>query len=195
MRPLRHQRLRRAQPRPGATGARRPLGGSRTAHGDLLGRDEAAAGSRQRARALARCPLPRWARLHRRDRAPVGEPPDPRGGDRARTAVAGRRVPARHRQAPGGRAGAGGMTEILLLGRRAVREVVRLPAATVPTLFIPVFFLAVNIGQVSKTFPSTTSFLHGQGYVGFQLPVSLIFALCTTTSGFALVTEIDLGYF
>jgi ABC-2 type transport system permease protein len=87
------------------------------------------------------------------------------------------------------------MTEVLLLGRRAVREVIRLPAATVPTLFIPLFFLAVNIGQISKTFPSTTPFLHGQGYVGFQLPVSLMFAVCTATSGLALVTEIDMGYF
>jgi ABC-2 type transport system permease protein len=87
------------------------------------------------------------------------------------------------------------MTEVALLGRRAVREVIRLPAATVPTLFIPLFFLAVNIGQISKTFPSTTPFLHGQGYVGFQLPVSLMFAVCTATSGLALVTEIDLGYF
>jgi len=87
------------------------------------------------------------------------------------------------------------MTEVLLLGRRAVREVVRLPAATIPTLFIPLFFLAVNIGQISKTFPSSTPFLHGQGYVGFQLPVSLMFAVCTATSGLALVTEIDLGYF
>jgi ABC-2 type transport system permease protein len=87
------------------------------------------------------------------------------------------------------------MTEVLLLGRRAVREVIRLPAATVPTLFIPLFFLAVNIGQISKTFPPTTPFLHGQGYVGFQLPVSLMFAVCTATSGLALVTEIDLGYF
>lgn len=87
------------------------------------------------------------------------------------------------------------MTEVLLLGRRAVREVIRLPAATVPTLFIPLFFLAVNIGQISKTFPATTPFLHGQGYVGFQLPVSLMFAVCTATSGLALVTEIDLGYF
>ena len=87
------------------------------------------------------------------------------------------------------------MTEVFLLGRRAVREVIRLPAATVPTLFIPLFFLAVNIGQISKTFPSTTPFLHGQGYVGFQLPVSLMFAVCTATSGLALVTEIDLGYF
>jgi ABC-2 type transport system permease protein len=87
------------------------------------------------------------------------------------------------------------MTEVVLLGRRAVREVIRLPAATVPTLFIPLFFLAVNIGQISKTFPPTTPFLHGQGYVGFQLPVSLMFAVCTATSGLALVTEIDMGYF
>ena len=87
------------------------------------------------------------------------------------------------------------MTETLLLGRRAVREVARYPEATIPTLFIPLFFLAVNIGQVSKTFPSTTPFLHGQGYVAFQLPVSLMFAVATATSGLALVTEIDNGYF
>jgi ABC-2 type transport system permease protein len=84
---------------------------------------------------------------------------------------------------------------MLLLGRRAVREVVRYPEATIPTLFIPLFFLAVNIGQVSKTFPSTTPFLHGQGYVAFQMPVSLMFATATATTGLALVTEIDSGYF
>jgi ABC-2 type transport system permease protein len=87
------------------------------------------------------------------------------------------------------------MTEVALLGRRAVREVVRYPEATIPTLFIPLFFLIVNIGQVSKTFPSSTPFLKGQGYVAFQLPVSLMFAVATATSGLALVTEIDLGYF
>ena len=87
------------------------------------------------------------------------------------------------------------MTEVLLLGRRAVREIGRIPEATIPALFIPLFFLVVNIGQVSKTFPDTTPFLHGQGYVAFQLPVSLMFAVATATSGLALVTEIDLGYF
>ena len=87
------------------------------------------------------------------------------------------------------------MTETLLLGRRAVREVLRYPEATIPTLFIPLFFLAVNVGQVSKTFPSSTPFLHGQGYAAFQLPVSLMFAVATATSGLALVTEIDNGYF
>src|SRR5437762_12073491 len=87
------------------------------------------------------------------------------------------------------------MTEVVLLGRRAVREIARYPEATIPALFIPLFFLAVNIGQVSKTFPSSTPFLDGQGYVAFQLPVSLMFAVATATSGLALVTEIDLGYF
>ena len=87
------------------------------------------------------------------------------------------------------------MNEVVLLGRRAVREVLRLPEATIPVLFIPLFFLVVNIGQVSKTFPSTTPFLKGQGYVAFQLPVSLLFATATATTGLALVTEIDLGYF
>src|SRR3954454_18486480 len=87
------------------------------------------------------------------------------------------------------------MTEVLLLGRRAVREVVRYPEATIPVLFIPLFFLAVNIGQIEKTFPSSTPFLMGQGYVAFQLPVSLMFGVATAISGLALVTEIDLGYF
>jgi len=87
------------------------------------------------------------------------------------------------------------MTEVLLLGRRAVREILRYPEATIPVLFIPLFFLAVNIGQVSPTFPSSTPFLQGQGYVAFQLPVSLMFAVATATSGLALVTEIDSGYF
>jgi ABC-2 type transport system permease protein len=87
------------------------------------------------------------------------------------------------------------MTELLLLGRRSVREVFRYPEATIPTLFIPLFFLAVNIGQVSKTFPSSTPFLKGQGYVAFQLPVSLMFAVATAVSGLALVTDIDNGYF
>jgi ABC-2 type transport system permease protein len=87
------------------------------------------------------------------------------------------------------------VTEIYLLGRRSVREIFRFPEATIPVLFIPLFFLAVNIGQVSETFPSTTPFLEGQSYVAFQLPVSLLFAVATAISGLALVTEIDLGYF
>ena len=87
------------------------------------------------------------------------------------------------------------MTETLLLARRALREGVRTPEAIVPTLFIPLFFLAVNIGQVEETYPSSTYFLNGQSYAAFQIPVSLMFATATASSGLALVTEIDNGYF
>jgi len=86
------------------------------------------------------------------------------------------------------------MNETLLLARRAVREVWRIPAATIPALFIPVFFLVVNLGQVNRIFPSTTPFLHGQHYVAFQIPVSLVFAVSSATSGLAMVTDIDVGY-
>ena len=86
------------------------------------------------------------------------------------------------------------MNETVLLARRAVREVYRLPTATIPGLFIPVFFLVVNLGQVNRIFPPSTPFLHGQHYVAFQIPVSLVFAVSTATSGLALVTDIDIGY-
>lgn len=87
------------------------------------------------------------------------------------------------------------MSEVLLLARRASKEIARYPEATIPVLFIPLFFLAVNIGQVSETFPNTTPFLFGQDYAAFQLPVSLMFAVATATTGLAIVTEIDNGYF
>ncbi len=86
------------------------------------------------------------------------------------------------------------MRETMLLARRAVREVWRLPAATLPALLIPVFFLVVNLGQVNRIFPSSTPFLHGQHYVAFQIPVSLVFAVSSATSGLAMVTDIDIGY-
>jgi ABC-2 type transport system permease protein len=86
------------------------------------------------------------------------------------------------------------MKETLLLARRAVREVWRLPAATLPAVFIPVFFMVVNIGQVNRIFPSSTPFLQGQHYVAFQVPVSLVFAVSSATSGLAMVTDIDIGY-
>jgi ABC-2 type transport system permease protein len=57
-----------------------------------------------------------------------------------------------------------------------------------------VFFMVVNIGQVNKIFQPSTPFLHGQHYVAFQVPVSLVFAVSTVTSGLAMVTDIDIGY-
>ena len=88
------------------------------------------------------------------------------------------------------------MTYALVLGRRALREGVRTPEAIVPTLFIPLFFLVVNVGQAARIFPgSTTDFLHGQGYGAFQLPSSMLLAASFGTGALFLVEEIEGGYF
>src|ERR671933_3005801 len=88
------------------------------------------------------------------------------------------------------------MTHALVLGRRALREGMRTPEAIVPTLFIPIFFLVVNVGQAAKIFPSaSTGFLHGQGYGAFQLPNSLLLAASFGTAALFLVEEIEGGYF
>jgi ABC-2 type transport system permease protein len=88
------------------------------------------------------------------------------------------------------------MTQALVLGQRALREAWRAPDALLPTLFIPLFFLVVNVGQVAKIFPSrSTGFLHGQGYGAFQLPSSLLLAASFGTAALFLVEEIEGGYF
>jgi ABC-2 type transport system permease protein len=88
------------------------------------------------------------------------------------------------------------MTDALVLGRRALREGIRTPEAIVPTLFIPLFFLVVNVGQVARIFPgSSTDFLHGQGYGAFQLPSSMLLAASFGSAALFLVEEIEGGYF
>jgi ABC-2 type transport system permease protein len=88
------------------------------------------------------------------------------------------------------------MTQALALGQRALREALRTPEALVPTLFIPLFFLVVNVGQAGKIFPSaSTEFLKGQGYGAFQLPSSLLLAGSFGTAALFLVEDIEGGYF
>src|SRR5437773_4629521 len=88
------------------------------------------------------------------------------------------------------------MTFAWVLGRRALREAWRTPEALVPTLFIPLFFLVVNVGQAGKIFPAaSTTFLKGQGYMAFQLPNSLLLAASFGTAALFLVEDIEGGYF
>src|SRR4029079_16264916 len=115
-------------------------------------------------------------------------------------ADARRRVPRRHRPHPlqRGRCRAGGvvMRYAWVLGQRALRAAWRTPDALVPTLFIPLFFLVVNVGQAGKIFPAaSTEFLKGQGYGAFQLPQSLLLAASFGTAALFLVEEIEGGYF
>jgi ABC-2 type transport system permease protein len=83
-----------------------------------------------------------------------------------------------------------------VLGGRALREALRTPDSLAPTLFIPVFFLVVNFGQAGKIFPAnSTSFLHGQTYAAFQLPISLLLAASFGAAALYLVEDIEGGYF
>jgi ABC-2 type transport system permease protein len=83
-----------------------------------------------------------------------------------------------------------------VLAGRALREGIRTPEAVVPTLFIPLFFLVVNVGQAARIFPgSTTAFLYGQVYGAFQLPSSMLLAASFGSAALFLIEDIVGGYF
>src|ERR1700748_1771523 len=87
------------------------------------------------------------------------------------------------------------MTQTWVLGRRALREAWRTPEALLPTLFIPLFFLVVNVGQAGRIFPAASrGFLHGQGYGASQLPSSLLLSASFGTAALFLVEDIEGGY-
>lgn len=86
--------------------------------------------------------------------------------------------------------------ESLVLGGRSVREAVRTPDSLFPTIFIPLFFLVVNVGQAARIFPSeSTPFLEGQSYGAFQLPSSLLLSASFGAASMYLVEDIEGGYF
>ncbi len=88
------------------------------------------------------------------------------------------------------------MTHAWVLGQRALREARRTPEALLPTLFIPLFFLVVNVGQAGRIFPAgSTDFLRGQTYAAFQLPSSLLLAASFGSAALFLVEDIEGGYF
>ena len=88
------------------------------------------------------------------------------------------------------------MSKVLVLVQRSIREALRTPEALLPTLFIPLFFLVVNVGQAAEIFPSTsTPFLAGQNYAAFQLPSALLLAASFGTAALYLVEDIEGGYF
>ncbi len=88
------------------------------------------------------------------------------------------------------------MTHAMVLGQRALREAWRTPEALFPTLFIPLFFLVVNVGQAGKIFPTgSTPFLEGQNYAAFQLPSSILLAASFGSAALYLVEDIEGGYF
>jgi ABC-2 type transport system permease protein len=88
------------------------------------------------------------------------------------------------------------VTQFWVLSRRATREALRTPESLFPTVFIPLFFLVVNVGQAARIFPSgATSFLKGQNYAAFQLPSAILLAASFGSAALFLVEDIEGGYF
>ena len=88
------------------------------------------------------------------------------------------------------------LRDSLVLGGRAMREALRTPDSLFPTMFIPLFFLVVNVGQAARIFPSgDTPFLEGQNYGAFQLPASLLLSASFGAAALYLVEDIEGGYF
>lgn len=88
------------------------------------------------------------------------------------------------------------LRDSIVLGGRGLREVLRNPDALFSPIFIPLFFLVVNVGQAARIFPSEgTPFLEGQNYGAFQLPASLLLSASFGAASLFLVEEIESGYF
>jgi ABC-2 type transport system permease protein len=88
------------------------------------------------------------------------------------------------------------MSQFLALSRRGVFEALRTPEALFPTVFIPLFFLVVNVGQAGRIFRSgETPFLEGQSYAAFQLPSAILLAASFGSAALYLVEDIEGGYF
>jgi ABC-2 type transport system permease protein len=94
------------------------------------------------------------------------------------------------------RQGGATVSQFWVLSRRAIREALRTPEALFPTVFIPAFFLVVNVGQAGRIFPAGgTSFLEGQNYAAFQVPSALLLAASFGSAAQYLVEDIEGGYF
>ncbi len=79
--------------------------------------------------------------------------------------------------------------EVVLVARRALRQVLREPASVLPAVFVPAFFYAVNLGALERLASS------GLNYKAFLLPMAVAFAVTGMSRAPSLVTDIQGGYF
>jgi ABC-2 type transport system permease protein len=84
-----------------------------------------------------------------------------------------------------------GINATLLLAGREIKTVWRMPAMLIPNMLIPIFFYFVMVGSLEE-------FAAGFGetnWKGFQLPVSIMFAVQSGSAGLNMVADIESGYF
>jgi ABC-2 type transport system permease protein len=75
---------------------------------------------------------------------------------------------------------------------RALRALPREPEMMIPSLIIPVFFFAVNLGTLQDF---AERGIPGLNFRAFQLPTAIVFAVTGISRANALVTDIQSGYF
>ncbi|MBA3415270.1 MAG: ABC transporter permease, partial [Chloroflexia bacterium] len=81
---------------------------------------------------------------------------------------------------------------MMAVAERALRALPREPEVVIPSLIIPVFFFAVNLGSLQNF---AERGIPGLDYRAFQLPTAIVFAVTGVSRASALVTDIQSGYF
>jgi ABC-2 type transport system permease protein len=84
------------------------------------------------------------------------------------------------------------LADLWAVAIRALRALPREPEVMVPSLIIPVFFFAVNIGTLQDF---AERGIPGLDFRAFQLPTAIVFAVTGISRAHALVTDIQSGYF
>lgn len=87
---------------------------------------------------------------------------------------------------------AGFFADVASVAARSFRALPREPEVVVPSLVIPLFFFAVNLGAL-QSFAERG--IPGLDYTAFQLPTAIVFAVTGISRAPALVTDIQSGYF
>jgi len=87
---------------------------------------------------------------------------------------------------------AGFFSDMMAVAERALRALPREPEVVIPSLIIPVFFFAVNLGSLQNF---AERGIPGLDYRAFQLPTAIVFTVTGVSRASALVTDIQSGYF
>ena len=86
---------------------------------------------------------------------------------------------------------AGFVSDVYTIAGRAIKAMLRETEYLIPSIIIPLFFFAVNVGSLSNI-----GEMIGQGdFRAFQLPVAIVLAVTGISRATALVTDIQSGYF
>ena len=86
---------------------------------------------------------------------------------------------------------AGFFVDLFTMTKRSVKAMLREPEYLLPSIIIPLFFFAVNVGSLE----AVSGFVGVNNIKAFQLPVAIVFAVTGISRANALVTDIQSGYF